>query len=693
LESKTVGEIVIPKAGYKKEVKKIIENFKSKIKREIPRRQEENLSKLASLLINDFKVDKPVVVNLDIGQGKSTLLIEFIKHVYEVNKDFSSVVVKRTLNEGREFCMDVGVNSEDLKEYLDLWCDDDSRREQIEKFYYGDLEEYKEIGFYNGQEKPHEDYFIARLLRGFNYKDCLKWKNPNDKKGYCGSLPSDYVDYSPVLCRNCEHTCGVKLSRWSIEEHPSLVITHQRLFLSNDIKDIIENISERDALIIDEKIETKDIGNILLEDWEKILTKINSFNLKEEIKQCIKDVERYMNQLDFPDRSSDAIKLVRKPYDVEFKFDSSVYGLLADDYRAVKILGEVEKFLNYGGSTSRSWHKNDKKQFSYIRYIDLKEYSKYFKKTIILDATSHIDNDYKKSDVIFLKGLNDTAKGNLNIYHSMQKTTKSSLIYENNSKDENGNRSFKGSKKYYLNNVELIAKDIYKILEDTQKDTLIICYKEIVDKFGNIFSFELDLENTIKTFEKLECKYTIKHFGATTTGVNNYRNYENIIMIGMLNKGQLYYTNKTISIDGANFEDTKINEYLIDSIQQIGRICIRQGKKGNLYLMSNDGGNLIDELKKHFNIKLMDWQLSFYNGINNATESKKKTCWYALVGELKDITENGLMLDYIETRLSNFKKDTVYRNITHPQVSLYMETNNISYIKSKKCFKKKFTKE
>ena len=71
----------------------------------------------------------------------------------------------------------------------------------------------------------------------------------------------------------------------------------------------------------------------------------------------------------------------------------------------------IEKFINYGGTTSRSWHKDDKKQFSYIRYINLENYTRHFEKTIILDATSArngevLDEDYKKSNVVFLDGLN-----------------------------------------------------------------------------------------------------------------------------------------------------------------------------------------------------------------------------------------------------------------------------------------------
>jgi len=84
MESMNIKELVIPTPGYTTHLNNIINNFKKTINRVIPRRQEENLKKLASLFLNDVKVDKPIVVNLDIGQGKSTLLIEFIKSLANI---------------------------------------------------------------------------------------------------------------------------------------------------------------------------------------------------------------------------------------------------------------------------------------------------------------------------------------------------------------------------------------------------------------------------------------------------------------------------------------------------------------------------------------------------------------------------------------------------------------------------------
>lgn len=700
MEAMNLKDIIKPKAGYKKDVNAIINCFKKTVKKEITRRQEENLKKLASLLLNPVKVEEPIVVNLDVGQGKSTILMEFVKYMYTVDKEISTVIVKKTLNEGRKFCMDVGVNNEFLKEYLDIWSSDEDYKKHVEKIYYGDFEEYKEYGYSPGQEKPHEDYFIARLIRGFNYKDCLVWKDPKEFKNYFGNLPSEYVEYSPVLCRGCDRTCGVKLSKWSMEKHPSLVITHQRLFFSNDAEEIMENIAGREVLIIDEKLETKDIDNVLLDEWEEVLTKIKAANLSEEAKEQVSKVEEYIKSLDYPDTSGSGIIRVNKGYDANFRFDNSIYAVLSSKYDNIVTLNKVEKFLNYGGSTSRSWHKDDKKQFSFIRYIDLKNYSKYFKKTIILDATSGIDNDYKKSNVIFLDGLNETPKGKINLFYSEQNTAKSSLIYKNNSKSKVSKKSgkkyrdYEGDKVFYLTNVNLLAQEVEDIISSTNKDTLVICYKEIVDKNGNVFTFEEDFKSTIKSLNIKDVKCTVRHFGAATTGVNDFKDYGNIVFLGMLNKGELYYTNKTISIGNEEgYKETRLNEYIIDCIQQIGRICVRQGIDGNVYMLFKDDLDLIQNLKEHFNVKNIDWQPKYFNGINNATDFKRGTCWYAIVEELNNLREKNLSLKDLQKKLSKFKPDTVYRNVDNPYVTNYMKANKIVYNKVKKIFVKNFTKD
>lgn len=732
MESLSISEIIKPKVGYKAQVKKVLDNFKKTINREIPNSQEENLKKLASLFLNDVKVNKPIVVNLDIGQGKSTLLMEFIKYIHEVDDTFSSVIVKRTLQEGREFCINVGLK--DNKMLRDLVESSDNPMEKLEDIYYGEIRDYESYGFANGF--PHEDVFIARLLRGFNYKDCRKYKDPTTQpKVVIGKSPDYYEYYSPALCKNCERTCGAKLSNWTIENHPTMVITHQRLFLSNDSDTIADSISGRRVLIIDEKLQTKDIGDVLLKQWKEIYQEIISSNIPDRNKGRYYKIDVYLQGLEFPksnmftkEKKRDSSEVITEnirripPYDPHFKFDASVYGLLIEDYKKINTLVAVEKFLNYGGTISLSWHNFDAKQFSYIRYINLENYSSHFNKTLILDATSVrngelLDVDYQKSDVIFLTGLEETARGKINLYHSPQKTTKNALIINDNGTvvddeydeydedfddDEDFNedddrevktpRDYHGDMEFYTSNLNLIALEIQNIITTTSEKTLIVCYRSIVDRFGAEFKFEDDLNKMLATLRIDPELICIKHFGAVTTGVNDFKDYKNIIFVGMLNKGEVYYQNKALAIGDNNYR-IKVSEGVIDCIQQIGRICVRKGEVANVYMLFQDKLGLTEELSKHFTVKKKIWIPKYFNGINNITKAKKRTCWFAIIQELSKMNAGDkISLKDLQIKLSKFKPDTVYRGSNHDMVKVFMYLNAISYDKVKRIFKAKKVK-
>lgn len=738
MESLSIKEIIKSKVGYKAHVKKIIDNFKKTINREIPNSQEENLKKLASLFLNDVKVNKPIVVSLDIGQGKSTLLMEFIKCIHEVDDTFSSVIVKRTLQEGREFCINVGLKNNQL--LRDLVESSDNPIKKLEDIYYGEIRDYESYGFANGF--PHEDVFIARLLRGFNYKDCRKYKDPTTQpKVVIGKLPDFYEYYSPALCKNCESTCGAKLSNWTIENHPTMVITHQRLFLSNDSTNIADSISGRKVLIIDEKLQTKDIGDVLVKQWEEIYQGIMTSNISDRNKGLFYRIDIHLKGLKFPEstmfkkkrikkirnRSMEAIQDIIEipPYDPQLKFDASVYGVLMEDYKKINNLAAMEKFLNYGGTTSLSWHNFDAKQFSYIRYINLENYTRHFDKTIILDATSLrngklLDVDYQKSDVIFLNGLEETARGKINLYHSPQKTTKNALIINNNDTvvddedfdeddeddeddddedfDEDNDREIKTHRDYhgdmevYKSNLKLIALEIQDIITATSEKTLIICYRSIVDRFGAEFKFEDDLNKMLATLRIDPKLFSIKHFGAVTTGVNDFKDYKNIIFVGMLNKGSIYYKNKGLAIGNKNFSQVKLSEDIIDCIQQIGRICVRKGEVANVYMLFQDKLRLTEELSKHFALKKKIWMPKYFNGINNITKAKKRACWFLIIQVLSQMNQGDKMSFQELQILLKIKQDTIYRAIKHNMVKAFMDSNAISYDKGKRIFKAKKVK-
>jgi len=255
-------------------------------------------------------------------------------------------------------------------------------------------------------------------------------------------------------------------------------------------------------------------------------------------------------------------------------------------------------------------------------------------------------------------------------------------------------RVYKGNRELYLSNVELIAHEIQGIITETNEKTLIVCYKSIVDKYRNKFNFEIDLNKVLKSLELDSKRYTVRHFGAATTGVNDFREYKNIVFIGLLNKGNLYYTNKTLSIGSSNSKVTELSEHIIDCIQQIGRICVRQGEEANVYMLFQDTFGLTEEFNKHFLLKKKEWIPKYFNGINNATLAKQNGCWFAIINELKKLNEGDeVSLKSLQDVLkSRFKIDTVYRYIEHPQIENFIAANSITYNRIKRTFKKNLPK-
>lgn len=197
MESKTVGEIVeIDTSDYSP--KKVMDSFLYMQKvwygNEISESQKENIYKLAQLLYypNKGEENKPIIANVPMGEGKSCLLVEFMQFMHDNDPEFGAIVVKKTLKECHDFCIDMGIYDKYAEEYLY-----ENERDNIKKIYYDYIENNRK------QESDKNDYingqkgFIARTVRGFNFTDCQKYKDLS-QLWYFGRPPSDYVNYDYI---------------------------------------------------------------------------------------------------------------------------------------------------------------------------------------------------------------------------------------------------------------------------------------------------------------------------------------------------------------------------------------------------------------------------------------------------------------------------------------------------------------
>lgn len=631
---------------YKHKANLIVANFESTLDREKPIKEEQrrNLKKLAALFLVPFYENEPVVVGLDIGEGKSSLILQFLKYIHETDDTILEkgiVVVKKTIKEGKQFCKDLGLREGFLQDNLN---------------------------------EPNEEDYIGRLVRSFNKGDCVKHF---DNFGLWGE--TDSIEYSRDICRNCKEDCAVKDSKNDAKKHPVIVMTHQRLFISNDFNGILDIAKKKEMLIIDEKLPTIEIGKFKHSNMVKVIDK-----LKASSEGFPSQIEEYFENLET------GCTKFNEPYSDEFAFNSEAYGVMLDDADKLETLGKIQKFMQNGGYVINSFRNDREKEFHYVRHIKLSEYTRCFMKIIILDATSYygneiLDMDYKNSGAVYLDGIKKLKNKKINLYNIPVKTTKYSFVMDSN-KEGFGSSDYssnirKSSIPFYKKRMDFLSKEVANIITATNKKTLVVCYRDILAVDYVKFPFKEDLRVSLKKLLiGYEVTYKIRHFGESITGINNFRKFENIILIGFLDKGKSYYSmkSKVISVDGKTI---MTNENTVDLIQQIGRVCVREEKTPNVYYFGVGNEDAYEELGNVYKITKQTYDAEHFNEINCATGSKQKSTKYLIkimLNEL-DIGETLPKADIFEQLLPDKAKGTIRNALASSDIVEFMEEIGIDY--------------
>lgn len=618
---------IISGRGYMKDVNTIVNNFISTQRKNgivITDEHKRELNKVTKVLVAKHKNSKPVVIHSWLGFGKSTLLLEYIKYMCNIDDEFSALVVNRTIKECKEFAIGLG-----------------KKKEHKRNLAFGKGKDIREIYDYN------EEKFIALAFRGFNYNECMKDFIGNTEG--LSEFNENIQAYYPSICNECYYlNCPIHNLMFNAQNHRIVVATHMRIFLSYDNKDILKSLTywkdsegnkhKRQFVFVDEKLDTVDIDNFRFDDWSNLSeTILKSPKIDIEIKEKINEINKYLVNLPYPIDCKDIIKI--EPYDINFAFDKSLYGLFSENIIMIETLSKVEKALRNEGTVSRDWRDNTK-IISYFNYLNIDKYFQdEFSKCIILDATAKYDKDYSKSDVIYVNDLKVIKKGNINVYKTSGITSSKSKLYYNGDKEN----SYNDNLKYYAKNVEYIAKDIYDVINTTNFETLVVCYKDFADKAKHVYNFKKDLINELTSLD-IKTKYHVVHFGQYTTGVNDFKDCKNIIIIGQLDKGQLYYENKAFCLNDSS-DAIKLNEYTIDMIQQIGRTSVRNDSDVNVYMLGKND-ELVEHLCKYFNANIYDWVTKFYNAFN-LDRNKDKPRYYAFEYLISNLIEVG---DFVQKK-------------------------------------------
>lgn len=641
MESKTVGEIVeIDTNDYSP--KKVTDSFLYMQKvwygNEISKSQKENIYKLAQLLYypNKDEVNKPIIANVPMGEGKSCLLVEFMQFMHDNDPEFGAIVVKKTLKECHDFCIDMGIYDKYAEEYLY-----ENERDNIKKIYYDYIDnnrkkESDKNDYVNGQKG-----FIARTVRGFNFTDCQKYKDLS-QLWYFGRPPSDYVNYDYRLCHDCRIPCSARMSKYECSKHRILAITHTRLFLSNYIDEFFDDIMyfekdgqkiRRKLLVIDEKIDMCDVSGITEANFKKIHEII--IDKYSQYEDLFKEIKEYFESLDYPEDMNKPVKKQKKLFrdGAGFSFDQELLNAFYNDTTIEREKYEdlltIERILNsFQITTNIPWRFGDSKEraekegrqltraVSEYQYLDLLSYSQDFDKTIILDATAHLDYDYLKSNGVICNEIkNDKRAVNVFVPKKDANTSKSKLLRVSDRTLNNEAR-----KMAYKANVSNVALECNALMKEEQKETLIVVYKEITG--DKSYDFKDDFKEELEKLYGDE-GYTVIHHGEFTTGVNDFSNCERLIIIGQLNKSSTFYQNKCLAVGRnidddesriQNVSDTEINDYLISTIQQIGRTIFRIKEEVDVYFIGRNILNqmLIEEMKRYFEVNINSFDNEYY---------------------------------------------------------------------------------
>lgn len=605
---------------------------------------EENFEYLYQTL-QDNNVEGVKVFSFGMGEGKSTFIQEYCKYKMEKESNFACAIVNRTINECIDTCISLELKDEYKEEFKDF------TKEQLYYLYRGKL-------YYGHYDKePNLQYFNAITVSGFNQIDCpiysnhLKYivpkpKDPEKLEKYFEdeqeleefSLP---IDNS--LCFYCEQQCLKRKSKELAKIRQTILISHSRLFNSNDYKAMLDGvlyyknenaeIIDRTLLIIDEKLTMADIAVVKMADILTLKEYMEKIGTKEECNA----IQAFINILDTfgkPINSKDMITKEIKDTFPEFILSDETKRAFFKKPKCVReTIQKLETLHKYEFCVISQTYmarkkQKEKREFTLARYIDLLEYTKAFKKVVLLDGTADLDFEYRKSK-IKLESQIKRKKRKINLFIPYNPCNLSKSTIQNHIH----NRKSEIVKK--------MAKECDNIIETTKEKTLIVTYM-------SAFKHD-DFKTTLKQYIKsAESTYEVIHFGQYTTGVNFLSDYKNIIFLGQLRKPPAYYKAKSLILsDDKNkysIVDIKYNEMLIDTIQQIGRTCYRKNEIPNVYIFDNEEitNFLKDNLSNYFDTIEQD----YYNEYLYAERKE-----YNKLGKKDENTYRKKLLEYIYTFL------------------------------------------
>jgi hypothetical protein len=436
-------------------------------------------------------------------------------------------------------------------------------------------------------------------------------------------------EYVYGICRDCSEkkVCPIAQKYREQKRYPIVIVSHTRLAMDKDRLsnykewvDVNGNKHERRLLIIDEKPPLVTVQNLTLSDINEFEYEIHNMSYEiegvNEVKELIKKVkDLYYDKL-LPDHE------VIPPIQSTFQFNFRKVWFQSYTGKNPYLIDKIEHFIQNGGRISRGNNQINIVTHKVLNY----EFENF--NTIILDGTSNIDMEYKL-------GIE------LNILHVPKIRTYENLTFYK--------ASISMSKQALRKNPERLddlVKYVRKIAEE--ENVLVLCYKEY--------------RNTLEKLLEPEIKkggVKLNHFG-NVKGSNNYNDCTSLVLAGVQHKGHPYYIAKFDALYGAcddtetntindvirfkniDLERLKLNDQLVDLIQDICRIKVRNKDSTEpvkVYIPTKDKV-LINLLNQYFTgSTIRNWDISDYY-----------TEWYHKLDQLFENMQYGQIIQKGEIR-------------------------------------------
>jgi len=538
------------KIEYRKIQNKVEEKLKEH-EQSISNQHKEIFQTAAAIMSYRPPDEKPIVMPFIPGGGKTTFIIEYLRYMTSIDKNFGAVLVVERQDTIREIAS------------------------QINGYII------------NGEKWTLFGTDIAYPMIGFAEWDCQM----------------GHHFYKPSLCKTCNvpfNECRVKYNFTYQKRLPIVIISHARLFEMSDRDDALSSLRyweesiqvgpdefekvkhPRRLLIMDEK--PKLVDNVATDNnmWDEFIADVLQFtpDYANEVQKAVRLVRNNYAKADEYD--------IVPPVDEGFKWSKEFIEEWRDHY-----LGDhpeypelLRRVITEGGLYSREANAVCLTHYSNTYWGDYN--------AVILDGTAMTDPDYRNDRFLFWDVPHLRPYHNLTIHVCMEQNL---------------------SKTYYKEHEEFIGQfcnDIKEIAK--QGKTYLVAYKGYESEFEQRLrgNEEIRLEhwgntkgrNDLKDCQNIVCAGLL-HKGET------YYHSKDIALYGVRDDERSFSSNtigRVRRFTDLNTESTKVYEFITELIQDIFRTGLRNhysDEEIHVYLCTRDP-NLINLLQDFFTGCIVD---------------------------------------------------------------------------------------